>query len=132
MVHRKHYHEDKVGDCRSYSKGTCTYSRETCWWKHDKCFNEGEFSCSYCEKTFVSRSDLMKHRKNKHIEEVESCTYARNGSCHFSNQDCWFIHEENIPTDKMGIKDQNEDIIEKLFTMMEKFSARLMKIENTK
>ena len=54
------------------------------------------------------------------------------GSCHFSDQDCWFIHEENITNNKINITDQNEDIIEKLFTMMEKFSARLMKIENMK
>ena len=74
----------------------------------------------------------MKHRKKKHIEKVEPCTYAINGIRHFSDQDCWFIHEANITNNKIDIKDQNEDIIEKLFTMMEKFSARLMKIENTK
>ena len=36
MVHRKNYHEDKLGVCIAYRSGNCTYTRDECWWKHEK------------------------------------------------------------------------------------------------
>ena len=138
MVHRKKDHEEKVVICTEYTTGTCTYNREECWWRHEKNNNEDGYSCADCDKTFKNRGDLMKHRKNAHIESVSTCRHALNGRCHFSSKDCWFIHEDERMGKNINEKDNelknletpDNEVTERLMNMMEKFTKRIVELEH--
>ena len=49
-----------------------------------------------------------------------------NMSCWYGDKKCWFLHD--LKTDNEEIKDQH--ITEKMFNMMEKFTERLIALEN--
>ena len=115
MVHRKNYHEDKVCVCISYSSGNCTYTRDDCWWKHEKTTNNNEYICTHCDEKFKNRGDFMKHRKSRHVERVIVCNHALNGKCHFSNNDCWFRHENESKNENLS-NESDKNIIEKYLT----------------
>ena len=69
MVHRKNYHEDKVGVCRSYSSGNCTYTRDDCWWKHEKTTNNNEYICTHCDEKFNTKNKWYTHRTKVHFSK---------------------------------------------------------------
>ena len=52
------------------------------------------FKCRFGEKKFQSKSDLMKHNKSSHIENLSACWNFKTGTCYFDNNDCWFSHEQ--------------------------------------
>jgi hypothetical protein len=136
MVHRKIDHEEKVGKCRSFSSGNCIYGTNECWWRHERNLElrDSEHSCGVCDENFNDRSKLMLHRKNKHTETVRACSHAMNGSCHFGSNKCWFLHEDlstintNEKSEKLDKSDK--EVMEKMFDMMEKFSERIVQLEN--
>ena len=130
MVHRKSEHEEKVGLCIEYATGNCTYTNQECWWKHNKNVMKDEYSCCHCDETFTSKQNFMKHRKNEHKDNVKMCSHAMNGRCHFSSSDCWYIHEEESRNDKSKNENQNNEVTEKVMSMMEKFTRRLIQLEN--
>ena len=138
MAHRKRDHEEKVAICTEFTLGNCTYNREECWWKHEKNMNEDDYSCAHCEKVFRNRGDLMKHRKTKHLEYVSTCSYALNGMCHFSGKNCWFVHEDEEmeknkyekSKDLKHIINSDNGVSEKIINMMEKFTKRMIDLEN--
>ena len=80
----------------------------------------------------------MRHRKREHIQEVPQCTKSTNGTCWFSAKTCWFHHEEierlndNGNDDKVQNNIYNEEMIGKMFNMMEVFTQRILKLENDK
>ena len=43
-------------------------------------------------RIFITKSDVMIHKKNKYGEKVPFCKDFKNGSCTFSR--CWYRHEE--------------------------------------
>ena len=55
-------------------------------------------------------------------------------TCHFGVKNCWFNHNENESMNENGSKensnDMNQEVIGKLFEMMEKFTHRIVQIEN--
>ena len=135
MRHRKKDHMEKVIACRSFITGrSCTYGSEACWWNHSgglKKSSQTYFSCNLCDKTFESRANLMKHQKIEHEDTVNTCNHAKKGTCHFGSENCWFRHDEPVITngDKKNIEN-NQEVIEKIFDMMEKFTDRIVHIEN--
>ena len=72
----------------------------------------------------------MNHRKHNHSENVPTCRNFSNGSCEYEHGSCWFKHSDTVfeNTNVNGI--ENDNITEKLLSMMEKFSERLTMIEN--
>ena len=137
MEHRKREHVEKVGTCRSFNNGTCAYGSEAFWWSHAgglKNQNQINYTCSLCDKVFQDRAQLMKHRKVDHEHAVSMCNHALNGTCHFGSENCWFRHNDSKlkntnEKDEKNI-DNNQEVLEKLFEMMEKFSDRIVHIES--
>ena len=41
----------------------------------------------------------MCHRKENHPSH-KKCRYYLKGECHFSSEECWYIHEDSIKTNK--------------------------------
>ena len=37
----------------------------------------------------------MKHQKNIHNEKVKQCIYFSTGRCHYSDESCWFNHQNS-------------------------------------
>ena len=62
---------------------------------------------------------------------VEKCRNADTNNCRYSDNECWFIHEndlnENNQTDK---NDVENDMIKKIFDMMATFEARILYLES--
>ena len=105
---------------------------------------EAEFNCNLCGKVFITRSLFLEHRKKEHEQAVQKCKNENNGKCIFGNETCWFIHEntnikeENINhknnENKNNIKDSENtnvenNMIQKMMTMMETFTERILKLE---
>ena len=89
MVHRKSEHYNTVAYCRKGS--SCEFS-ERCWWKHKKEDND-MIECYYCETSFVTKSEVMIHRKRNHPKTVKNCTKFENKNCIYNEDTCWFKHE---------------------------------------
>ena len=86
-----------------------------------------------CEQTFMLRSDFMIHRKKGHIESVPKCKEEIE-NCQFGAIKCWFRHiEHEYETAKYDTTNRNEksqDILEKIFDMVEKSPERVIHLEN--
>ena len=76
----------------------------------------------------------MKHRRDKHLEIVPLCRDASHGRCQFGKRKCWFNHEEDEIAKENRFEENginvNQDVIDKIFDMMENFTQRIMEIEN--
>ena len=136
MMHRKDVHTDRVNLCRYFAEGHCNFGTDTCWYSHSKTKPKiTTFKCSLCEKEFKNRADFMHHKKNDHSKNIPICREALNGTCRFGKMNCWYNHEnenvtengnENVNENGNG----NEEVFDKLFDMMEKFTQRIVNIEN--
>ena len=69
--------------------------------KVDQTRTTGSLKCRNCGETFNSKSNLMDHRKDKHLGTVASCKNNLQGTCSFSSKMCWWNHSDQ----------SNEDII---------------------
>ena len=98
MSHRKEEHPSHK-KCRYYLKGECAFSSEDCWYLHeDKVSNANsspnnvtEFQCFVCKNTFMSKYDLMQHKRKHHPSKIP-CTKFQNGTCDRSAEDCNYKH----------------------------------------
>ena len=128
MIHNKNTHVEKIQPCRNYLEGRCAFSDINCWFSHEVNSQSTQvYTCSICKKTFKIRSDLMQHRKQEHRETISQC--RNDGNCKFAN--CWYLHSEEHEKLKESEKqNKNESMLEKLFTMMEKITERMVQIEN--
>ena len=50
------------------------------------------FKCNHCEQSFSSKDNLMVHKKQHHIEMIDTCWGFISGNCTFGDQKCWFRH----------------------------------------
>ena len=76
------------------------------------------------------KSDLMKHRKMAHNEYVSICKINRNGSFHFGKDFFLYKHENENVNEFENWNDGNQEMITRMFDMMEKFAERFDLIEN--
>jgi hypothetical protein len=93
-----------------------------------------EYKSRICEKVFKAKAEFMKHRRHEHVERVPVCRDALNGTCQFGNIKCWFNHEDienfNGNENMKNGNNFNQEVIDKIFDMMENFTKRIMEIEN--
>ena len=135
MIHRKKHHEERVSQCSFFIEGKCTHGDE-CWYSHKSDSRKvlTEFKCKTCEEVFKFKSEFMKHRRAKHIESVPLCRDASNGRCQFGKIKCWFNHEEDDFANETRYEENginiNQEVIDKIFDMMENVTKRIMMIEN--
>ena len=101
MKHRKQKHPK---NCRNFPKGTCHYN-EGCYWVHPNAMevteslttestsqNEKPFKCHTCSEQFVSKNQMMKHKKAIHTHNLPCRDFP---NCRRSAEDCWYKHESN-------------------------------------
>ena len=102
MKHRKEEHPSHK-KCRYYLKGECAFSSEECWYLHeDKVDSDNhvsntatEFQCFVCNNIFISKYDLMKHKRENHPSKIP-CTKFQIGACDRSSENCNYDHK--LPT----------------------------------
>ena len=97
MRHNKQEHYENIANCFKEEGGNCKFGPRNCWFRHKKIIrNNGQkekvLKCRTCEQIFNTKNHLMKHRKQEHSENVESCCNAANESCTFGAESCWFKH----------------------------------------
>ena len=66
--------------------------------------------------------------------QVSKCRHENNGKCIFGSKNCWFIHEKhgnNIQSENSyeEVIEEQSDVMQKVFGMLEKMTGRIMKIE---
>ena len=84
-------------------------------------------------KSFPNIADYLKHRKRFHEENVPACKNEKNGTCTYGNQNCWFKHSEyedkNKNEENENSKIEKDEVVQRLFQMMEKLTERIFQIE---
>ena len=138
MKHKKREHTDRVNNCKKYAEGTCPFDEDSCWYHHTKTgkcsgTKSSDFTCKICDKTYKHITDFMRHRKCAHYHLVPQCFNMSQGKCIFGDEQCWFKHERNEQDhNNENIKDieENQTVTQKMLDMMEKFTKRLMEIED--
>ena len=138
MKHRKREHVDRVNICKKYAKGVCPFDEGSCWYYHTKTGKDSgtkstDFTCRICDKTYSHITDFMRHRRCAHYHMVPQCFNMYQGTCVFGEEKCWFKHEKNEDAHNNENKkdiDENETVTQKMLDMMEKFTKRLIEIED--
>ena len=115
--------------------GNCTFKDDDCWFRH--CVSErhtsDEVKCSLCEINFTSQSEFLRHRKDKHRNQVQMCKNEKNGTCIFGGLNCWFIHDDKKAADEgeQNLLKEHKEVMEKVFGMMEKMTERILLLEKS-
>jgi hypothetical protein len=138
IVHRKIEPEEKVKPCRIFSEGGFDFEDEDCWYIHSQSCQEKPltmFTSSICEKVFGNRRECMSHRKRKHVQAVSHCNKASSGNCIFGEGNYWFLHGEKNKSYENENKENangniyNDEMIRKIFDMMDSFTHKIVDIE---
>ena len=127
MIHKKEEHKENVSICWNYSAGYCELVDRDCWFLHMDTSKPGEIVCNICKKVFPNIDHSLKHKKMDHVTSVEDCKNERNNSCRYGAQNCWYRHNSNAKNEENNV---NQEVIEKLFYMMEQFTERILNLEN--
>ena len=131
MQHKKKQHTENVNLCWIYAGGKCEFGDDKCWFLHAN-KSESSFECTSCDKTFPVKAKLLQHRKTTHIDSVQTCNNLISGFCKYGSENCWFKHgdlADNAQKDNNEKLDGNEDVIEKIFQMMEKYTHQIIEIK---
>ena len=54
----------------------------------------GTLKCRQCNAQFSAKWNLMNHRKNEHYNIVAPCRSYEAGQCEYSDEICWWKHED--------------------------------------
>ena len=77
--------------------------------------------------------ELLKHRKREHKDLIAPCRNILKGACKFGKSKCWFNHDniENSNESEVteNLNKENNDVIQKLFEMMETMTERIVQME---
>ena len=71
-------------------------------------------------------------RKQHHSSLVPLCKNITNGDCTYRKQNCWFIHKdikESVNQEQNEKTNDNNKVIQQLFTIMEKMTERITCLE---
>ena len=71
-------------------------------------------------------------KKRKYNEKVRICRYFSAGKCIFGSEKCWYKHDklENDSNEKVTV--ENQELWDKLLSMMEQMTERITLMENHK
>ena len=94
--HIKMNHIEMVTPCKYFLEGRCIFSDEVCWNSHaseiiQNIEPSNEYKCKHCDEVFSMKSNLMKHRKLNHPQNVALCRENNNNKCKYNNE-CWYQH----------------------------------------
>ena len=62
---------------------------------HSEDEGNDKVACHYCDETFDTKDNVMKHRKKAHKEKVRQCIYFSVGNCNYDDDSCWFNHSKS-------------------------------------
>ena len=136
-MHKKENHIEKVNFCRNFSNNTCIYGDEKCWFVHEpEPETSNDFHCYICDKEFNLLSEFLKHRKINHENTVPACKKLKSGKCPYGSEKCFFKHkkDETVKEQDNEINDkfENNEVVQKIFKMMETMTKRITDIEKNK
>jgi hypothetical protein len=60
--------------------------------QHGMSNDDDKLCCNFCDESFSTKRELMRHKKTMHIENVAICRQYATGTCDFGDQYCWFSH----------------------------------------
>ena len=89
-----------------------------------------EVKCKICDEKFETKSEYLKHRKQKHPGLVPRCKEVTSGKICKYGMHCWFKHKEHEDyetTNNEAIENKNiekDKVIDKLLDKVEKMSER--------
>ena len=58
--------------------------------------SQGTITCKVCGEKFSEKWNLMVHRKTSHIGSVAMCRNFKDGSCNYTDDACWWNHEDKV------------------------------------
>ena len=61
------------------------------------------FTCNFCEESFDTLQEVMKHKKINHTNSVQHCKQFIENMC-FYGDDCWFQHSESFRKSEPSFK----------------------------
>ena len=132
MVHRKKAHPKAIKLCRFYRLGACHFKDEVCWFSHDGITNPSipqtlkEYKCGFCNETYQNKAEFMHHRKTEHIKYVQAC---RDSSWCKLGDACWYKHSKHEVNNEIE-EQNNQNMMKRLFDVIEKYGERIGNIEN--
>ena len=132
MIHKKQHHKEQVSSCWKFTAGNCELGDDVCWFLHSEGLTQSiipDIKCNLCEKVFHNLNKFMEHKKSVHVTSVKQCKNALSKTCWYGEHKCWFRHDLTIIDANIESK-KNDDITEKIFKMMEKFTHRIIELEN--
>ena len=53
------------------------------------------FTCNFCDESYETLQEVMKHKKIKHISQVQHCKQFLENFCLYGDN-CWFLHSESL------------------------------------
>ena len=140
MIHRKQQHPERTKVCSYFLEGICELTENVCWFNHDANIpitvprTLKEYTCRFCKQIFTSKSEFMKHRKKNHPKFIAVCRDEGNGYCRFTDDECWYAHAgsnyETENTKTTETTENNSVMMDRLFSMMEKFTERMEMLES--
>ena len=69
------------------------------------------WKCDHCESSFTHTAELMKHKKQFHVNQVPRCQYFLQESCKRNNNKCCFLHKNE---DSRQVNENFDEKIEDL------------------
>ena len=105
MCHVRTKHVGTLPNCKNYQNGKCKFTDASCWFPH-KMNGAVLFKCRYCDDTYHSKSEGMKHQKNIHEEKIQICKMHLKHSCRFRHN-CWYTHIDLSKTKDTQSEDQS-------------------------
>ena len=140
MTHRNKEHPSRK-QCRYFLKDECHFASDVCWYRHeDKQTNVHKpcETCRECGLKFVNYSQLDKHKKEAHSENVLKCKNLRQGKCEeevIYNEEKQYIEEMEIENSKEEldfhvVKEKSPpDQIQTILTILSKLSGKVENLE---
>ena len=136
MHHKKRDHIDHVENCWNFISGICEFDENSCWFRHSSKndeTNSRDFKCIICDQIFLTKNHFMKHRKEVHENLIPKCKNQSNGKYQYGKDKCWFRHSNDEKDNQEYDKNLgDENVIQRLFKIIEEMSQRIVKIENKK
>ena len=147
MNHRKDAHPDRIKTCKYFLKDTCDFTAEECWFRHEmrqvnensnEDLSNNDIQCNVCKQVFTTQADLMDHRKQEHRSIVTKCRDYPKGECTFSNEECWYIHNDEPEVNGnakcpvfCNAQEHNHppDMMKRIVDMMEKVMEKVQILE---
>ena len=96
------------------------------------------------QEKFINQSQFINHRKKHHQQSVPTCRNYVNGSCLYTNENCWFKYDssegneenENSNNKSEDIENNggengsiNGEVIQKNFKIMENLMAQMTQMK---